>query len=199
MRRSVIIATTVICMMLCLSLIGFSVYAHLNQSFSVSNTIGFVSSQDIYVSLDCSVSGAKQTDIQAPPTGYNSVQEYYQDVGITKKVEFTEDMRLNASQNLGEWEIEQNLTFVDAITPITYTIVVYNYSDLPIRVYITDYIQQNADITNQVSQSVTIPGYNRNNNPSSGIVKLTSTVSYGSFGFNSSSNNFLVVFETVQN
>ena len=73
MRRRIIIATTVLSMILCLSLLGYSVYAHLNQSFSISNTIGFNPSQNVYVSLECSVSGARQLQTTDIPDGYELV------------------------------------------------------------------------------------------------------------------------------
>ena len=88
MRRSAIIFTTIVSMVLCVSLLAFSVYAHLTQTFSVSNTIGFSPADDVFVALECRISGASQTQLNNPPSGYDSVEDYLYAVGIYKDVEF---------------------------------------------------------------------------------------------------------------
>ncbi len=157
MRRRFIIATTIISIILCLSLLGYSVYAHLNQSFSVSNTIGFNPSQNVYVSLECSVKGAKQLQITDIPDGYTSIEEYFEDMGFIHTEEFDiEDKKLNRTQVLQNWQIKESLKFIDYDTPIIYTIKVYNYSDMAIRISVSEYVTSTKFFINTPSKSLVI-------------------------------------------
>ncbi len=197
MRRSAIILTTIVSMVLCVSLLAFSVYAHLTQTFSVSNTIGFSPSENVYVGLECRISGATQTELKSAPSGYSSVEEYLYAVGIYKDVEFNEEMRGDEGYSLGEWQIMESLEFASVTEPIVYTITVYNYSDKPILVSITDYIDDSQSIENEVSQPVEIEGYNRDGNPSSKQITLSTNVISSTSGFSDVVNDFTVTFETV--
>ena len=198
MRRRIIIATTVISMVLCLALLGYSVYAHLNQSFSISNTIGFNPSQNVYVSLDCSVSGAKQLQTTQIPDGYTSLDEYFEDMGFTHKEEFNStDKELNKPQTLQNWQIKESLEFVDFETPIVYTIRVYNYSDMAIRVSISDYVKSTEFFINTPSNSVVIEGLKQGQEPSSAVITLTTKIAERTKGFNKENNDFKIVLEIV--
>ena len=184
-------------MVLCVSLLAFSVYAHLTQTFSVSNTIGFSPSENVYVGLECRISGATQTELKSAPSGYSSVEEYLYAVGIYKDVEFNEEMRGDEGYSLGEWQIMESLEFASVTEPIVYTITVYNYSDKPILVSITDYIDDSQSIENEVSQPVEIEGYNRDGNPSSAQITLSTNVISSTSGFSDVVNDFIVTFTTV--
>jgi len=87
-----IILTAIISIMLCIGMIGFGVYANINQSYSISNTIGFNPSSDVYVELVCKVTGCKQTDITVPPPGYSSLEEYFEDKGFTKHIKLMKQL-----------------------------------------------------------------------------------------------------------
>lgn len=195
MRRSVIVATSIISIVLCLCMLTYSVFANINQSFSVSNTIGFVSSEDIYVGLDCEVSGCEQAQLTTPPTGYSSLEEYRSSVGLVNKLTFDESQR-GSKQVIGDWSISESLKFVVYQTPIVYTIKIYNYSDQAIRVSFSDYVTDESIIVNTVSESVTIDAYEvRNGNPSFATITMTTRVALGSASFNQEPNNFVVVIE----
>ena len=185
MRRSAIIFTTIVSMVLCVSLLAFSVYAHLTQTFSVSNTIGFSPADDVFVALECRISGASQTQLNNPPSGYDSVEDYLYAVGIYK------------NYSLGEWQILESLEFASVSQPIVYTITIYNYSDMSIRVSITDYVDDSDSISNVISDPIEIDGYNRDGNPSSAQITLTTTVNNSTAGFTDVENDFTVVFETI--
>lgn len=197
MRRSAIIFTTIVSMVLCVSLLAFSVYAHLTQTFSVSNTIGFSPADDVFVALECRISGASQTQLNNPPSGYDSVEDYLYAVGIYKDVEFDESMRTDPNYSLGEWQILESLEFASVSQPIVYTITIYNYSDMSIRVSITDYVDDSDSISNVISDPIEIDGYNRDGNPSSAQITLTTTVNNSTAGFTDVENDFIVVFETI--
>lgn len=199
MRRSAIIFTTIVSMVLCVSLLAFSVYAHLTQTFSVSNTIGFNPNDNVYVALECRISGAVQTSMTNPPSGYDSVDDYLYAMGIYQ------DVGLDGSPLLGEegctvteWNILESLDFASVTQPIVYTITVYNYSDMPIRVsIISDYVTDSDHITNQVSDPVEIEGYQHDSKPSFAEIRLSTRVSDTTSGFSDVENNFTVLFETV--
>ena len=197
MRRSAIIFTTIVSMVLCVSLLAFSVYAHLTQTFSVSNTIGFSPADDVFVALECRISGASQTQLNDPPSGYDSVEDYLYAVGIYKDVEFDESMRTDPNYSLGEWQILESLEFASVSQPIVYTITIYNYSDMSIRVSITNYVDDSDSISNAISDPIEIDGYNRDGNPSSAQITLTTTVNNSTAGFTDVENDFTVVFETI--
>lgn len=198
MRRSAIIFTTIVSMVLCVSLLAFSVYAHLTQTFSVSNTIGFSPADDVFVALECRISGASQTQLNNPPSGYDSVEDYLYAIGIYKDVEFDESMRRDPNYSLGEWQILESLEFASVSQPIIYTITIYNYSDMSIRVSITDYVDDSDSISNVISDPVVIPALaNRNESPSSAQITLTTTVNNSTAGFTDVANDFTVVFETI--
>lgn len=201
-KRRFIIISSIASIVLCLSLIIVSVYASLNQTFSVSNIIGFKPSDMIYVSLDCSVSGARQSTLSQAPDGYSSLDEYQKIIGLVHKVEFDESMRgqpQDLESNDVSWNITESLDFLNAKTPIIYTIKVYNYSEQKIRVYITDYTS-NDSISNVASNSVVIDGYTPNSSqqPSSGTVTLSTSVVNSAKSFKSEPNNFKVVFTIEQ-
>lgn len=198
MRRSAIIFTTIVSMVLCVSLLAFSVYAHLTQTFSVSNTIGFNPDDNVYVALECRISGAVQTSMTNPPSGYDSVDDYLYAMGIYQ------DVGLDGSPKLGEegclvteWNILESLDFASTTQPIVYTITVYNYSDMPIRVSISDYVTNSDHIVNQISEPVEIDGYQQDGNPSWGEIRLSTQVLNTASGFSDVENNFTVLFETV--
>ena len=137
MRRRFIITSSIAIILFAVCLFGINVYAKMNQSFSISNTIAFEPSNDVYVSLDCSVSGCQQSNLITPPSRYGSIEEYRQAIGLVHTFEFEEGMRGPDFKNLFEndkWNIAESLTFVNASTPIVYQIVVYNYSLVAIRV-----------------------------------------------------------------
>lgn len=198
MRRRIIIATTVISMVLCLTLLGYGVYSHLNQSFSVSNTIGFNPSQNVYVSIECNVSGIQQMQSSIIPDGYTSLEEYYEDMGFIHKEEFnSQDKQLNKPQVLENWTIRESLKFVDYETPIVYTIKVYNYSDMAIRVSVTDYVTATDYFVNTPSNYVDIPGIKEGQEPSYGTITLTTRVAERTNGFNEEKNDFKSAMETI--
>ena len=198
MRRRFIIATTIITMVLCLSLLGYSVYAHLNQSFSISNTIGFNPSQNVYVSLECSVSGAKQLQTTNIPDGYTSLEEYFADMGFTHTEKFDiEDKELNKTQVLQNWQIRESLEFIDYETPIVYTIRVYNYSDMAIRISVSEYVTSTKYFVNTPSNAVVVNGFRNGEEPSWAEITLTTKISDKALGFKEEKNDFKILIETV--
>ncbi len=198
MRRSAIIFTTIVSMMLCVSLLAFSVYAHLTQTFSITNTIGFRPAEDVYVGLECRISGASQTQLNSPPSGYDSIEDYFYAVGIYKDVEFDESMRTDPNYSLGEWQILESLDFASVSSPIVYTITVYNYSDKPIRVSISDFENSPNVIQNEISNPVDIPAFaDRNSPPSSAEIRLSTSVINSTSSFYDLPNDFTIIFETI--
>ncbi len=198
MRRSAIIFTTIVSMVLCVSLLAFSVYAHLTQTFSVSNTIGFNPDDNVYVALKCRISGAVQTSMTNPPSGYDSVDDYLYAMGIYQDVGLGDSPKLGEEGcTVTEWNILESLDFASVTQPIVYTITVYNYSDMPIRVSISDYVTDSTHITNQISDPVEIEGYQHDGNPSYAEVRLSTQVADTTSGFSDVQNNFTVLFETV--
>ncbi len=198
MRRRIIIATTVLSMILCLSLLGYSVYAHLNQSFSISNTIGFNPSQNVYVSLECSVSGARQLQTTDIPDGYTSLDDYFEDMGFIHKEEFnSEDKILNKPQILQNWQIRESLEFIDFETPIVYTIRVYNYSDMAIKISVEDYVTSSNYFVNTPSEPVVIEGLKQGQEPSWKEITLTTNIKDRTNGFQEEKNDFKILLETV--
>ncbi len=197
MRRSSIILTTIISMVLCVSLLAFSVYAHLTQTFSVTNTIGFRPAEDVYVGLECRVSGAIQTNLSSAPGDYDSVEDYLYAIGAYKDVEFNESLRNDPNYSLGEWQILESLEFASVTEPIIYTIKVYNYSDKPIRVSINEYGTDSGNIVNSVSGPIEIGGYKYDENPSWKEITLSTMVKDYTASFSDIENNFVVMFETI--
>ena len=198
MRRSAIIFTTIVSMVLCVSLLAFSVYAHLTQTFSVSNTIGFNPDDNVYVALECRISGAVQTSLTTPPRDYDSVEDYLYAVGIYQDVGRDGTPLLGEEGcTLTEWHILESLDFASVTQPIVYTITIYNYSDMPIRVSISDYLTNSEHIRNEVSEPVEIEGYKHDDNPSSAQVWLSTTIADTTSGFSDVQNNFTVLFETT--
>ena len=88
MRRRFIITSSIAIILFAVCLFGINVYAKMNQSFSISNTIAFEPSESVYVALDCSVSGCTQANLTTPPSGYESIEAYRQAIGLVRKVDF---------------------------------------------------------------------------------------------------------------
>ena len=197
MRRRLIILTTMLSIVLCIALFGYSVYASLNQSFSISNTIGFTPSQNVYVDLECRVSGIKQMQLEEVPEGYQSFEEYYLDKGfIHYETHSSEDKLINKPQVLNNWEIPESLVFVNEQTPIVYTIKVYNYSDMAITVRVAEYETNSEFFVNEPSSMVTIDGYVEGQEAKYATITLTTTVAKNAQGFSEKPNNFKIVMET---
>ena len=200
MRRSMIILTAIISIMLCIGMIGFGVYANINQSYSISNTIGFNPSSDVYVELVCKVTGCKQTDITVPPPGYSSIEEYFEDKGFTKHIKFDEATR-GTPQILPDWNILESLEFINYQTPILYSITVYNYSDREITVSFEDYDTTNPNYENTVPQPVTIASYDERGegaDPDSKTVVLQTKVKNAGGGFTGERNDFKVALVAAE-
>lgn len=206
MRRRFIITSSIAIIIFAVCLFGINVYAKMNQSFSISNTIGFEPSSSIYVALDCKVSGCKQANLTTPPQGsqYSTIEEYRQALGLVHKVDFNESMRGEDSQEWLDqednvWNITESLSFVDVSTPIVYEIVVYNYSFVPIRVTIEFENTSNSVITNSATTIERLDAYDIGNQASFETITLTTRVSYNQRekGFSNEPNNFKVVFEPI--
>lgn len=202
MRRKLIIVSTVLVMVFCLSLLAYNVYASLNQVFTISNTIGFVASQDLYVALDCSVSGAQQTDINNVPAGFESLEQYFTVMQFKKEIKFNESDR-GSKQQLEDWMVgdkdgysRESLLFKDEKTPIIYSIKVYNYSELKIKISISGTAQNNK-LDNEISSKngVEIDGYKFNGDPSFATITLTTSIKSGVDGFKDIDNSFKLIIE----
>ena len=199
MHRSMIIMTTIISIMLCIAMIGFGVYANINQTYSISNTIGFNPSSDVYVELVCKVSGCKQTDISKPPEGYSSLGEYFADKGFTKHITFDESSR-GTPQILPDWNISESLEFINFQTPIVYSITVYNYSDREITVYFEEYVTTNDNFENEVTNPVKIVGYEDRESvePASQTIVMQTKVKNHGGGFAGEKNDFRVALVAAE-
>ena len=195
MRRKLVITSTILCMVFSLCMLAYGVYAHLNQSFSVSNTIGFVASDAIYVKLDCSVSGCEQMDLTEPPNGYSSIEDYRKTKGFTNIVDFDESMR-GSEQTLDKWVIKESLVFKKFEEPLVYKIVIYNYSAVAITARISDYVTAKTNFVNTISNEVTIPGYKFDNNPSYAVLTMETRIANAAKEFSHVSNNFNITFQS---
>ena len=192
MRRTKIIAATILSIVLCVGLIIYGVYANLNQNLNVANTIGFEPSRDVFVSLECNVEGAIETDLEEtynkkkndPETEYSqylTFEDYfaakypqYEDYdaykkqnGYTHKVEFndTPQERSRHFQTINEWKVKEPLSFKGYNDSIVYTITIYNYSDLAIEVWIdynVDDVNFSHTPSNTENSKLTIDAYDRN-------------------------------------
>lgn len=209
MRRRFIITSSIAIILFAVCLFGINVYAKMNQSFSISNTIAFEpSSNDVYVSLDCSVSGCQQSNLTTPPSGYESIEKYRQAIGLVHTFKFKKEMRGPDFKNLFEndkWNIAESLTFVNASTPIVYQIVVYNWSSVPIEVSFADYIGCDKDhvsefIENTISPAngVRIEAYDGvSDTPASQTITLTTRVKMSNRSFSDESNDFKINFNAI--
>ena len=204
MRRRFIITSSIAIILFAVCLFGINVYAKMNQSFSISNTIAFEPSESVYVALDCSVSGCTQANLTTPPSGYESIEAYRQAIGLVRKVDFEESMRGQNSQSLlSDWNITESLTFVNASTPIVYQIVVYNWSLVPIEVSFADYIGFNNNVSefieNTISpaNSVRIEAYDGSGTPASQTITLTTKVKMSDRSFSDESNDFTIKFDAI--
>ena len=207
MRRRFIITSSIAIILFAVCLFGINVYAKMNQSFSISNTIAFEPSNDVYVSLNCSVSGCTQANLTTPPSGYESIEAYRQAIGLVHTFEFEEVMRGPDFKNLFEndkWNIAESLTFVNASTPIVYQIVVYNWSLVPIEVSFVDYIGYDNDhvsefIENTISPAngVRIEAYSGSGTPASQTITLTTKVKVSDRSFSDESNDFKINFNAI--
>ena len=198
MHRSMIIMTTIISIMLCVAMIGFGVYANLNQTYSISNTIGFNPSADVYVEIVCQVSGCRQTEIKEPPQGYQSIEAYFEEKGFTKHITFDESTR-GTPQVLPDWNIAESLEFINFQTPILYSITIYNYSDREISVFLDEYVTNNVNFENVVPQAVRIAGYDRDGkNADSKTIVLQTKVKNAGGGFTGERNDFKVALVAAE-
>lgn len=198
MRRRFTIFSILVCIITSLTIISYGVYASLQQTFSVSNTIGFVSSQEIYVALDCKISGSKQSNYTTPPDGYTTLDEYWDSIGITHRVNFSEDMR-GQSQNLQAqpWELKESLQFVDGTTEIVYSLKIYNYSYKSIKVSFSEYVDNSQYIENEFSEPTIIAGYIPGEEAHFAEMELKTKVTNPSKGFKEERNDFKLLFEIV--
>ena len=204
MRRKLIIFSTLCLVLFSLAYFGYTVYASLNQTFSVANKIGFIPSGKIFVSIQCSVTGCVQSNFENPPTGYASMEEYWEAIGVTHSLEFDESMRDADFQDIESddvaWKIKESLKFKDTATPIVYTVRVYNYSNLPIRVHVTDYVESSDYFINEASTSVRIEGYVYGEDPDFAEVTLKTYLkdNQKGAGFSGEQNNFNIKLITVE-
>ena len=203
MRRRFIITSSIAIILFAVCLFGINVYAKMNQSFSISNTIAFEPSESVYVALDCSVSGCTQANLTTPPSGYESIEAYRQAIGLVRKVDFEESMRGQNSQSLlSDWNIAESLTFVNASTPIVYQIVVYNYSLVAIRVSFVSFKNDSEFISNTKSPDgedgiVLQPYGGEGSQPDSKVITLTTRVKRVDVEFNDKQNDFTIKFDTI--
>ena len=203
MRRRFIITSSIAIILFAVCLFGINVYAKMNQSFSISNTIAVEPSESVYVALDCSVSGCTQANLTTPPSGYESIEAYRQAIGLVRKVDFKESMRGQNSQSLlSDWNIAESLTFVNASTPIVYQIVVHNYSLVAIRVSFVSFKNNSEFISNTKSPDgedgiVLQPYGGEGSQPDSKVITLTTRVKRVDVGFNDEPNDFTIKFDPI--
>ncbi len=202
MRRRFIITTSLAIILFALCLFGINVYASMNQSFSISNKIAFISDENIYLSLECSVSGCKQsaiTDLSQIPDEYkdrcNSIEDYRELIGITHNETFTEDQRETQNLNNSKWEIKESLEFIDADTEIVYTIKITNYSFVPVKVSFSKYVTDSTAIKNTVTEVEKIDEYVLGQQAKSAEIKLTTKVKYSTKSFEDEPNDFSILVE----
>ncbi len=200
MRRRFIITTSLAVILFAMCLFGINVYASMNQSFSISNKIVFNADENIYLTLECSVSGCKQsaiTEYSQIPDEYknqcNSINDYRELIGIIHKEEFSGDRDGTSNIDGGKWEIKESLEFIDADTEIVYTIKVTNYSFIPVKVSFFDYITNSTAIKNTVKEIQKLDGYVPGQAPKSAEITLTTKVRYSTKSFEDEPNNFSIL------
>lgn len=202
MRRRFIITTSLAVILFAMCLFGINVYASMNQSFSISNKIVFNADENIYLTLECSVSGCKQsaiTDISQIPDEYktqcNNLDDYWELIGIKHKEEFSGIRDGTSNINGGKWEIKESLDFIDANTEIVYTIKVTNYSYVPVKVSFSEYVTNSIYITNAVTTIDKLGEYVPGQEPKSAEITLTTRVKSSTRSFEEEKNDFKIFVE----
>lgn len=155
MRRKIVLSTTITTIVLALALFCFGVYASMTQQFSMTNTIGFTASTDVFTSFRGEISGAIQTDLTSPPQGYNTLEEYKNEKKLVYQELFEEAYRAEENRQTSfNWAIGEKLEFKNLRDPIIYMIEIKNYSEVKIKINLS-YVAVGEKIENTVSCQTT--------------------------------------------
>jgi len=125
MKKTLIICSTIISIVLVFTLLGTSVFAAINKSFGTNNVIRFVGSgQSMHFVLNGEITG---TSIDGDPR-------------LSKVWEYDVDDKNKSSD--GEWVIEPSLTFTMdddyEILPIKYNFAIHNIGNVGIKAFIIE-------------------------------------------------------------
>lgn len=208
MKRKIILATTITSIVLALTVFCFGVYASMTQEFSISNTIGFVSSKNVYLSFMGEVQDCVQVERGVAPDGYNTMDEYKLDKGFVYEQLFDEADRGNSDYpSTFTWTIKEPAQFVSANTPIIYRVEIWNYSEVKVSIKL-NFQQNNDKISNSAScrvigenttgtDEIVLNEYIEGQQPSKAEFILTTRVKFGSISSFTETNNFNFVSTAV--
>ena len=203
MRRRLIIASTLLLIILSFAIITYNVYASLNQAFSVRNTIRFRPDGEIYVDLNCRVKNCVQSDLTEPPTGYPTLEEYWNDIGLVHKVEYSEEMLSSGTQqNLqsaeNSWNITESLVFKNYDQAIIYSIDVKNYTGQAIIVEFKPTNATNPAVINICDKKLILKAFEPGKEPDTGTIEIITSVLDNSRTFKNEQNNFDIIFKIYE-
>lgn len=196
MKRKFIVTTTVCSIVLAITMFCVGVYAAINQTFSIKNTIGFQPSSDINVSIYSQVTNCEQSEITEPPSGYATLDEYFYDRGIKYKHEHNQIPSENIE--ILPWTIWDTLNFISYNEPIYYEIEIWNYSDCDIEISLENYLRNNNLFQNSVigDSLMTLKAFDINLGAEHKTLKLkTEIISRNQFV--GTSNDFSVLLKSI--
>lgn len=219
MRRRMILSTTIASIAIALAVFCVGVYASMTQEFAMSNTIGFKSSEHIYLSFEGEISSCKQTegDVWKQSGVYNTKDEYLYAKGLKYSQKFKEEDRQTQGQyNSYVWTVTESIRFIDDKTAIVYTFELYNYSTVKTEIMLS-FKQNGTSISNKVSCAITNnsrvsvgPGQTIENytgiqtiildeyvigqaeQPAKCVFTVSTSISGGNFGAVEEENNFVI-------
>ena len=156
MRRKIILSTTIMSIALALAVFCVGVYASMTQEFSMTNTIGFVSTNNVYFSFEGEISNCVQTqdDVWQESGAYQTKDEYLFAKGLKYSQKFKEADRLDADLPTSYlWTITEPIEYIDSQTAIVYTFVLSNYSEVKTKLTLS-FKQNGKNIKNQVACNI---------------------------------------------
>lgn len=224
MRRKIILSTTIVSIAIALAIFCVGVYASMTQEFSMTNTIGFVSTSNVYFSFDGEISNCVQTqdDVWQESGAYQTKDEYLFAKGLKYSQKFKEEDRLNADLPTSYiWTITEPIEYIDSKTAIVYTFVLSNYSEVKTKLSLS-FKQNGTNIKNQVVcnisnnarvssgngevienytgiQEIILDEYvvGQSEKPAQCVFTITATVSGNIYGIFEEENNFTISAEKL--
>lgn len=157
MRRRMILSTTIASIAIALAVFCVGVYASMTQEFAMSNTIGFKSSEHVYLSFEGEISSCVQTqgDVWKESGVYKTKDEYLYAKGLKYSQKFQEEDRQTQGQyNSYVWTVTESIKFIDDKTAIVYTFELSNYSTVKTEIMLS-FKQNGTSINNKVSCNIT--------------------------------------------
>ena len=152
MRRKIILSTTIVSIAIALAIFCVGVYASMTQEFSMTNTIGFVSTSNVYFSFEGEISNCVQTqdDVWQESGAYQTKDEYLLAKGLKYVQEFKEEDRQDSTIPTSYiWTVSEPIEFIDDKTSIVYKFVLTNYSEVKTKLSLS-FKQNGTNIKNQV-------------------------------------------------